>query len=408
MEATAVIGMNYGDEGKGHITNYLSNANTLNIRSNGGAQASHAVFLSDGRSHIFHHFGSGSLLGARTLLASHFIVNPIIFAWEMQELVEKAPMREIFIDPRCRITTPYDMVINEFSAKFHCRNDTVGVGINETVERSQYRQLRITARDLFEKSDMEIVSILKAIENDYLPFRIQQLNVPWDDFTKYFRDKIRKGVAIESFLKIREWLIGRVTVIWPDDSLVDKFLAKDKNRKIVFEAGQGMLLDQHRKEFMPYLTRSNTGMKNILELLKTIRTPLDLQVYLVTRTYLTRHGDGPIWNHVPNTFPFPKIEEPTNPDHTCQGKMRYGHLNKTWYDKAILETETIIKKDMPSCLETTEVSVAMTCLDHVGPKFAYSLDGDGDVVHGSISDFPKIALISKGRTERDVSTNIRS
>src|SRR5512139_3851165 len=119
MRATAVIGMNYGDEGKGHMVNYLSDSHTLNIRFNGGAQASHAVFLADGRSHIFHHFGSGSLRGARTLLASHFIVNPIIFVWELKELIPKAPMREVFVDPRCRVTTPYDMTVNEFAAKYH-------------------------------------------------------------------------------------------------------------------------------------------------------------------------------------------------------------------------------------------------------------------------------------------------
>jgi len=400
MEATAVIGMNYGDEGKGHITNYLSDSNTLNIRFNGGAQASHAVFLSDGRSHLFHHFGSGSLQGARTLLASHFIVNPIIFAWEMQELIEKAPMREVFIDPRCRVTTPYDMFINEFSAKFHGKKDTVGIGINETVERSTFRQLKINMRDFVEKSNDEITSILRTIENEYMPFRIKQLNIPWSDFVKHYSDSIKKSV--ESFLKIRTWMTDHMIVIWPDDGVIDKFLAKDKDRRIVFEGGQGMLLDQNRKEFMPYLTRSNTGILNILELLKTIKTTLDFKVYLVTRTYLTRHGDGPIWNHIPNTFPFPNIEESTNPDHTFQGKMRYGHLNKKWYDEAIEETETIIENNMPSCISNIEISIAMTCLDHLGSEFSYSLDGDGNIVKGDIFDLPRIKLVSSGKTERNI------
>jgi adenylosuccinate synthase len=402
MRATAVVGMNYGDEGKGHIVNYLSDVNTLVVRTNGGAQASHAVFLADGRNHIFHHFGSGSLRGARTLLASHFIINPMIFSWETWDLTEKTPMREIFIDPRCRVTTPYDMVVNEFHAKNKGKFDTVGVGINETVERSMYRQLSINMRDFSEKSDDEITQTLKKIEHEYLPFRIEKLGLPKDEFWKFYNDIVKKDSMIESFLKIRQWMNDKLIVVWPDDSVIDKFLAKDPKRKVVFEAGQGLLLDQHRKEFFPYLTRSSTGMTNILELLQTVRSRLDLQVLLVTRTYLTRHGDGPIWNHVPNTYPFPKIEEPTNPDHTFQGKMRYGHLSMAWYKKAIEETKTLIDKHRPECLLSTFTEVAMTCLDQVGDEFSYSLDGGGDITKGEVRDFPKIKLLSSGHTEKDI------
>ena len=402
MKAYAVIGMNYGDEGKGHITNYLSDANTLNVRFNGGAQASHAVFLSDGRSHVFHHFGAGSLRGARTLLASHFIVNPVIFAWEMQDLVSKAPMREIFVDPRCRVTTPYDMLINEFSSQSNGKKTTVGVGINETVERSVYQQLRINIRDFIEKTDDELTDTLKTIENEYLPFRIKELGLSQDDFAAYISMKMGKGTPIESFLKIREWMASRILVMWPDDGVVDKFLAKDQNRKVVFEAGQGMLLDQHRKEFMPYLTRSNTGLQNVLELLKTVKTKLDLTVYLVTRAYLSRHGDGPLWNHIPNTLPFQEIDDPTNPENAYQGKMRYGYINRKWYDDAISETENLVAKNRPTCLDNAEVAVAMTCLDHVGSQFFYSKNGTGNFIEGDPLTFPRIKLVSYGNMETNI------
>jgi adenylosuccinate synthase len=293
-------------------------------------------------------------------------------------------------------------VVNEFHAKNKGKFDTVGVGINETVERSMYRQLSINMRDFSEKSDDEITQTLKKIEHEYLPFRIEKLGLPKDEFWKFYNDIVKKDSMIESFLKIRQWMNDKLIVVWPDDSVIDKFLAKDPKRKVVFEAGQGLLLDQHRKEFFPYLTRSSTGMTNILELLQTVRSRLDLQVLLVTRTYLTRHGDGPIWNHVPNTYPFPKIEEPTNPDHTFQGKMRYGHLSMAWYKKAIEETKTLIDKHRPECLLSTFTEVAMTCLDQVGDEFSYSLDGGGDITKGEVRDFPKIKLLSSGHTEKDI------
>ena len=403
MKAYAVIGMNFGDEGKGHITNYLSDSNTLNVRFNGGAQAAHGVFLSDGRSHVFHHFGAGSMRGARTLLASRFIVNPLIFAKEMWLLSKKTPMREIFIDPRCRVTTPYDMLINEFSALYHKKNDTCGAGINETVQRSVYRQLKISAKDFYEKTDAQLESVLKTVCEEYLPFRIKELGLPWDEFEKFSAISLNGNEAVKSFLAIRSWMNERLIVIWPDDGLIDKFLAKDKRRKVVFEGAQGILLDQNRKEFMPYLTRSNTGIKNVLSLLQTVRTEIDLEVLLTTRAYLTRHGDGPLWNHIPNTFPFPGIEEQTNVTNVYQGAMRYGYLSRQWYDRAIAETESVVKNNRPSSLTSYSVNVAMTCCDQIGSRFMFCKNGDGnDIKNGNIMEFPRIKLMSSGKTEKDI------
>jgi len=192
-------------------------------------------------------------------------------------------------------------------------------------------------------------------------------------------------------------------VIWPDDNLIDRFLSKEPGRKLIFEAGQGMLLDQNRKEYHPYLTRSSTGIKNVLELLKTVQTSIDMEVLLVTRPYLTRHGDGPIFNHIPGTFPFVGIEELTNVDNLFQGKMRYGYLNKEWYEKAIFETIERLKKDHPACLQNDSVGVAMTCCDHVRNGFEYCLTDDWqNMIQGEFMDFPNIKLMSYGKTEKDI------
>jgi len=294
------------------------------------------------------------------------------------------------------------MVINGFDAKFNKVTNTCGIGIKETTERSIYRQLKISARDFVEKNDTDIVDVLKTIENEYIPFRIKKLGLPQKEFDIFFKENFSSSGKIhESFLKIREWM-KKWIVIWPDDSLIDKFLAKDKSRKIVFEGGQGMLLDQNRKKFMPYLTRSNTGIKNVLELLKTVQTKLGLDVYLVSRCYYSRHGDGPLWNHIINSLPYPGISDNTNPENQWQGKVRYGYLNLQWHNQAIEETEIKINKNMPNCLDSTKVNVAMTCLDQMGSAlFMYSTDNSGILKDGNIDDFPKIKLISYGNTEKD-------
>jgi len=399
MKAAAVIGMNFGDEGKGHITNFLSDSNTLNVRFNGGAQAAHAVFLSDGRSHIFRHFGAGSLRGARTLFASHVIVNPIFFAAEWTELSEKAPMREVFIDPRCRITTIWDMLINEFSCYFRKKNDTTGVGINETVERSQFRQIRISMRDLIDRDKASLAAILKKIKTEYVPWRVEKLGLPYPGFLRYCEGKISDiKQTEEAFLNTVKGML-KCVIVWPDGNLIDRYLAKEAGRQIVFEGAQGFRLDQNRKELMPYLTRSNTGLQNVFDCLRTTKTPLELDVYLVTRTYLTRHGEGPIWNEV--RLPYNGVEEPTNAENPYQGKMRYGYLNKSWHDMAIKEIEEYARPNLPKNVKKAEVHTAFTCLDQMGGDLIYSKNGSGDFISGDISDFGKVKIISRGNRETD-------
>lgn len=408
MKASAIIGANYGDEGKGHITNFLSDENTLNVRFNGGAQAAHAVFLEDGRNHVFHHFGAGSLKGTRTLLASHFIVNPIFFIEELIELGKKTHMLETFIDPRCRVSTHYDMLINEFSCKHREKNDTTGLGVNETVERSQFKQLRISVRDLIDKSEDEVYSTLKTIRNEYLPWRLEKLSLPFDSFKRYC-DNL--GISISQtdrrYLDVIK-VMAKCIVVWPDDSLIDKFLAKDpKNRSIVFEGAQGMLLDQNRKELSPdgckYLTRSSTGLKNVFDCLRAVRTPLDLEVFLVTRAYLTRHGEGPMWNEV-DCIP-DGSRDSTNLENKYQGKMRYGHLDKAWYNKVIKETVYNItdSKKIPQCVGDFKVGTAMTCLDQINENAIYcSINETGDMMYRRLDEFKNIRIVSRGANEKDI------
>ena len=77
MVSKVVIGANYGDEGKGLVTDYFSSLNedVIVIRTNGGSQASHTVYTPDGFNHMFCHIGSGSFAGAATYLSEYFVLT---------------------------------------------------------------------------------------------------------------------------------------------------------------------------------------------------------------------------------------------------------------------------------------------------------------------------------------------
>src|SRR5580698_7114906 len=97
MSAYAVIGANFGDEGKGLITDFLCSQldDCLVVRFNGGAQAGHTVVTLRGR-HVFHHFGSGTFNDSPTFLSRFFVVNPLL--WE-KEHIELGAIPVLHIDP---------------------------------------------------------------------------------------------------------------------------------------------------------------------------------------------------------------------------------------------------------------------------------------------------------------------
>ena len=152
MNVTAVIGANFGDEGKGLMTDYFSDKKTVVVRHNGGAQAGHTVVTPDGIRHVFSHFGSGTLAGAATFLGPRFIINPLLWKKELGIL------KKMGFDPKVfyaggLVTTPYDMLINEEieRSRGDGRHGSCGVGINETVtrhysEKFAFPRLRIDSK----------------------------------------------------------------------------------------------------------------------------------------------------------------------------------------------------------------------------------------------------------------------
>src|SRR5688572_19623885 len=149
MKAYAVIGANWGDEGKGIITDWLCSVQEkpgIVVRFNGGAQAGHTV-EANGQRHIFHHIGSGSINWWPTYLGPEFICNPLMF---FEETAGMMNWPKVLVSTQCLVTTPYDMLINRAieTARGESRHGSCGTGINETVERSLVDRFRITVGDL--------------------------------------------------------------------------------------------------------------------------------------------------------------------------------------------------------------------------------------------------------------------
>ena len=92
---------------------------------------------------------------------------------------------------------------------------------------------------------------------------------------------------------------------------------------IIFENGQGLLLDQNIIGYGKNTTPSNTGLQNPSEMIKGIRGEKDVEVCYVSRTYMTRHGMG----RFDTEYDIISFKDETNRTHPYQGVLRFGVLD---------------------------------------------------------------------------------
>ena len=329
MRNEAVIGLGFGDEGKGLVTDFYASENpgSTVIRYSGGQQAGHQVALSDGSNHVFSNFGSGTLRGCKTYWYKTCTIDPIGIMNELDVLLAKGHKPKLIIDPRCPITTPYEIKKNITDEAIN-GHGSCGLGINATWQREE--------------------KFYSLIAGDLLNSVV--FNIKLEQLRKYYPTV----VLMNSFLIACNELLQSpyVTIL----KYGDKF---NSNKVVIFEGSQGILLDQY-DGFFPNVTRSNTGVTNIIEI------TTDIRFNFVTRAYQTRHGNGPMTNeNIPHNIKVNPNE--TNKLHAHQGIFRRSILDLNLLKYALdRQTPYSYKKD---------TRLFITCLDHIENEWKFTIDG---------------------------------
>lgn len=323
MSNVAVIGMGYGDEGKGVVTQYLCSRfpNSIVVRFSGGHQCGHTVHNGE-LSHMFSNFGSGTLLGRPTYWSEYCTFEPVGFWTEYTILKNKGINPVIYINPHCPVTTPYDMHANRCSEEME--HGTCGVGFWKTLVRYNDVGVRLSFLDLFRSGldeKLKNIGLYYAYLGD-------------DICMEYYRE------CIENIKK----LLGDCVFIISD--VPNSF----ENR--IFEGSQGILLDQKLGVF-PHVTPSNTTPKNIIDMGYYID-----EIFMVTRSYLTRHGNGPIQStELLEDVCSSNIE--ANEENEYQGVFRRATLSTSLLEYAFR------KGIAPYCYDYTTVNLVVTCIDQL-------------------------------------------
>lgn len=321
----AVIGLGFGDEGKGVCVDSLCQSldNPLVVRFNGGQQAGHTVTLKDGAQHVFSNFGSGSFSGAPTYWSKYCTFDPVGVVNELNILLDKGIKPVLFIDRKCPVTTPYDKAHNQVHAMQH---GTCGTGVGSTYQREEDFYSLLAGDTMF---DSVVGAKLDLIKD-------------------YYRGDAGTDTFIECCEIIRSYY---------NFHIVDEIPSRYTN--LVFEGAQGLLLDQNGG-FFPHVTRSNTGPKNILEM------GYEPRLYLMTRAFQTRHGNGPMTNLEKEH----KIKD--NPYESNVNNQYQGEFKKSLLDLDLLKYAI----DRDDYIRTTKnKELVITCIDLMKDEYAYTVKG---------------------------------
>lgn len=381
-----ITGANYGDEGKGLGTYQFCESfikkglNPLVICHNGGAQRGHTVIHERTR-HVFRHVGSGSFLDCPTYLSEDFILNPIIFREEYEQLLEMGIEldNKVFVSEKCLVTTPYEMFLNDMKERKRnkLKHGSCGLGIFETIQRN--KEVNFAIGDLYISTTK--FGIMSKI-NEYFNKRVEEENL--FEYKKDYMNNTMLLKIISAYFEDLEFMYSKIQIINSDDE--KDFL--ERYDSLVFEGAQGLLLDQNNKEGFPHLTPSNTGADNPIKILSNLDlTNLDwIEVCYITRTYLTRHGAGHLENECSKDEVNSIMYDKTNVPNEYQDTLRYGLLD---IENLIKRVNKDFKKyESLNCNDKVFKTYLMTHMNEYGINPFKILEKDSDIeeIHMSFDE----------------------
>lgn len=308
-QATVVVGLGFGDEGKGTCVDAAvrqMNADLV-VRFNGGPQAAHNVVTDDGRYHAFSQFGSGTFAGARTYLSAHMLIDPEALEREALGLTFRGfaddPYKQVIVGWGCLIVTPWHKLANRLRerARGVNRHGSVGFGVGEARGDALEGMFPLRVRDIRNGSARQQLSLLRE-------YKLDQMRplAPADPELYAKMSQLRVYEVLESYRCLDHY--DRAD--W--DSVHPRY------ERVVFEGAQGVLLDETHG-FAPHNSWTDCTFNNANSLIEEAGCN-DVKRIGVLRTYATRHGNGPF----PTENTGLDVDEPHNGTHPWMGSFRVG------------------------------------------------------------------------------------
>jgi adenylosuccinate synthase len=280
MSTLVVVGSQWGDEGKGKITDLLSEEADIIVRYQGGCNAGHTVVIGD-KQFIFHLIPSGILhQGKKCLIGNGVVVDPESLLQEMENLRKEGVEIDgkLFIDPKTHIVLPYHKTLDELKERKRGKDKLgttkrgIGPAYIDKIARTGIRMV-----DLIDEKSLS-----------------KKLEINWKEkneiFNKLYGFKMSNQEKINLIKKYQEY--GQLLKKYLMDVSLYLNQAIKEDKKILFEGAQGTLLDVDHGTF-PYVTSSHPIAGGACVGTGVGPTKID-KVIGITKAYTTRVGRGPL------------------------------------------------------------------------------------------------------------------
>ncbi|TDC09004.1 adenylosuccinate synthase [Streptomyces sp. 8K308] len=276
MPALVLLGAQWGDEGKGKATDLLGGSVDYVVRYQGGNNAGHTVVVDD-QKYALHLLPSGILSpGCVPVIGNGVVVDPKVLLEELGGLAERGvDTSRLLLSGNAHLITPYHTTLDKVSERFLGKRKigTTGRGIGPTYADKINRQ-GIRVQDLFDES------ILRQKVEAALDQKNQVL-------AKLYN---RRAIATN---QVVDELLGYADALRPFvcDTVLVLNQAVDEGKVVLFEGGQGTLLDVDHGTY-PFVTSSNPTAGGACTGAGVGPTKIS-RVIGILKAYTTRVGAGP-------------------------------------------------------------------------------------------------------------------
>ncbi|MDQ0151128.1 adenylosuccinate synthase [Eubacterium multiforme] len=367
MSAFIVIGAQWGDEGKGKMTDYLAEDADVVVRFQGGNNAGHTVEVGD-KQYKLHLIPSGILYDDKTnVIGNGVVVDPKALFEEIEYLEGvgvKVTPEKLLISDRAQLIMPYHKVLDKLKEKARGKNDigTTGKGIGpcytDKYERCGIRVCDLMHEDVFEEKLRENVEA----KNLYIT-------------------KVLGGEPLNADEILKEYLeLGKRMRPFVKDTSVKIYDSIKADKNVLFEGAQGMLLDIDYGTY-PYVTSSNTTAGGVASG-SGIGPRMITNAVGIAKAYTTRVGKGPFPTEL-NDETGVWIREKGHEYGVTTGRSR----RCGWLDLVILKTA--VRVSGLTSLAVTKIDT-LAGLDKIKVCVGYKFNGEViDYFPASLEDLAK-------------------
>ena len=372
MKNVVVVGSQWGDEGKGKIVDWLSSNADVVIRFQGGHNAGHTLVI-DGVTYKLRLLPSGIVRKNKiSIIGNGVVIDPWALLDEIKEINSKGvnvDEKNLIISEAANLILPFHKEMDEIredaagNSKIGTTRRGIGPAYEDKVGRRSIRVMDLASKENLNKRLDNVLAHHNAIR-------------------KGLKKKIyEKGVLIEELLKIAPKILKFSQPVWKK---IDEF--KQKNKKILFEGAQGILLDVDHGTY-PFVTSSNTVASSAAT--GTGCGPNSINYVLgITKAYTTRVGEGP--------FPT-ELKDKVGEELGTRGK-EFGTVTSRkrrcgWFD-GVLVRQTIKISGIDG-IALTKLDV-LDELDEIKICVAYEINGKKiDYLPAAVDDQLKVKPIYK-------------